>query len=95
VAVPDDAPLSVTVAPFPPAAGLIVPETLYVGGGGGLVEFVPATKPEQPQESAAALNSKATRSECRFWAECTEKIPQPWRAFVSSVFIGLSATSCA
>jgi hypothetical protein len=25
------APLNVTVAPFPPAAGLIVPEMLYVG----------------------------------------------------------------
>lgn len=33
-------PLSVTVVPLPPAAGLIVPEMLYVcGGGGGGVEF--------------------------------------------------------
>jgi len=29
------APLNVTIVPFPPAAGVIVPDKLYVGGGGG------------------------------------------------------------
>ena len=37
VVVADPAPLKVTVAPLPPAVGLIVPEMLYVDGGGGLV----------------------------------------------------------
>jgi hypothetical protein len=55
VTVAEADPLKVTVAPLPPAAGLIVPEIAYVGGGGGLLEFCPETKPAHPQEKAIAL----------------------------------------
>jgi hypothetical protein len=41
-------PAKVTVAPLPPAAGLIVPETEYVAEGGGCVELFPLTRPEHP-----------------------------------------------
>jgi hypothetical protein len=38
------APLNVTVAPFPPAAGLIVPEMLYVWPTCAVaVKFIPET----------------------------------------------------
>jgi len=43
VVVPDPAPLNVTVAPFPPAAGVIVPEMLKVLVCAVAVKLIPVT----------------------------------------------------
>jgi hypothetical protein len=52
VAVAFAGPAMVTVAPFPPATGVIVPEMLNVCGGGvEAVELWPLTIPEHPQAS--------------------------------------------
>src|SRR5690348_3079287 len=53
VCVPVDAPLNVTVAPLPPAAGAIVPEILYVSCG-GLVAWVLPTVPLHPLTKTTA-----------------------------------------
>ncbi len=56
------APLSATVVPLPPAAGLIVPAMLCVceDGGGGLA--CPLTSPEQPPSRAKAANIPASKN---------------------------------
>src|SRR5713226_3412788 len=56
------APLSVTVALFPPAAGLIVPEMSYICGGGGWVDEFPLTTPEQPQDKAIEVSIPVSKN---------------------------------
>jgi len=54
----------VTAAPFPPAAGLIVPEMSYVCGGGWVDEF-PLTAPEQPQDKAIEASIPVSKNAAR------------------------------
>jgi hypothetical protein len=55
IAVALAAPLNVTVAPLPPAAGVIVPDKLKVPGGVGC-EFWD-TRPEQPPANTSGARS--------------------------------------
>jgi hypothetical protein len=50
------APLNVTIAPFPPAEGMIVPDRLNVGGGGVCCE-VWETRPEHPPIKTSGASS--------------------------------------
>ena len=63
VAVPVALPLSETVAPLPPVAGLMVPDKLYVCGGGlPVCEFWVLTRPEHPASHSNAAKTFASRT---------------------------------
>src|SRR5262249_2481588 len=78
VAMAVEVPLSATVAPLPPADGVIAPETVKVcAGGGGILPLGLAPVPAHPPEKAAvrrvAIGKRANRTllrQCR-WPNCT------------------------
>jgi hypothetical protein len=75
------APLNVTVAPLPPAAGLINPETLYVCAGVTFAVFFPLTIPAHPQRK---ITGRRIAAKIRAWRV---------REFTTCGYVGLTRLS--